>query len=194
MRKKMLYLPMAALAVVAWLQTPSTSGPKAESTQVDGHHSSIVFKVGYFNASNFYGRFNRVKGSVVTNDDGVGSIDLTVDAGSVDTGIADRDKHLKSPDFFNTKQFPVITFKSDSVKAAGGDKYTATGTLTLHGVSKEITVDFTRVGRGKGRKGESRTGFDANFTLKRSDYGMKFMVGPLSDEITLMISLAAIVQ
>lgn len=184
---------LAAAAALLAFQAPSISAPDAETAQVDGVHSSILFKVRHFGASNFYGRFNKVSGTITTREMGIGSLDVTVDATSVDTAVEARDKHLSSPDFFGSKQFPTINFKSDAVKHLGGDKYEAAGTLTLHGVSKPMTVKFERVGRGQGGKGESRTGFEAVFAIKRSDFGMKFMVGPISDEVTLIISLAAVI-
>ena len=113
---------------------------------------------------------------------------------SVDTAVAGRDKHLKSPDFFNAKQFPEITFTSTKVSKTGADTYAAAGKFTMHGVSKDMTLTFKRTGRGKGRKGESRTGFESTFTLKRSDFGMNFMQGPLSDEIQVTVSFAVILK
>jgi len=194
MRNRAVFVTFLTFAAIAWLQAPSESGPNAETAKVDGVHSSILFKVKYFNASNFYGRFNRVKGSITTKENGIGSLEIIVDANSVDSADKKRDAHLKSGDFFDTKQFPLITFKSDHVKDLGGDKYSVQGKLTLRGVTRDMTVEFTRTGRGKGRQGEPRTGFEAVFKIDRKDFGVSYMVGPLGNEVTLYVSLAAIIQ
>lgn len=194
MHRSRLFLALASLAALSWIQSPSASGPEAETAKVDAWHSSVLFRVRIFNSSNFYGRFNKVSGEIVTREGGVGSLDVSVDAASVDTSIPARNKHLKSPDFFNVKQFPTIGFQSEKVKSLGENRYEAEGTFSMHGVSRPLTVTFTRIGHGKGKNGEARTGFEGSFTIKRSDFGMKFMVGPLSDEVTMIISLSAIVQ
>jgi polyisoprenoid-binding protein YceI len=106
----------------------------------------------------------------------------------VDTRSDKRDQHLKSPDFFNSKQFPTITFKSNKVEGSG-DSYKISGDLTIHGVTKPITVDFKKGAEGKGGGGKTVSGGEARFTIKRSDYDMKFMIGPLDDDVNIILSL-----
>ena len=113
---------------------------------------------------------------------------------SIDTHNAKRDQHLKSPDFFNAKQFPAITFKSKQVKKSSKDTYEVTGDLTIHGVTRPVTVKVTNTGSGKDPMGANRIGFETIFTIKRSDFGMKFMLGPVSDEIRLIVSIEGIRQ
>src|SRR5207248_199969 len=96
--------------------------------------------------------------------------------------------HLKSPDFFNATQFPTMTFKSTKIESTGGT-YKVSGDLTLHGVTKPITVEFKKGAESKGQKGEVRTGGETRFTIKRSDYDMKFMPGALGDDVNIIISL-----
>ena len=194
MRKGIVFLTILAFAVLVQLPAPSISAPGAEEGNIDPVHSSVLFRVGYFNASAFWGRFNKSSGTVSLSDDGAGSVSVTIAADSVDTAVAGRDKHLKSPDFFNAKQFPEITFTSNKVSKTGADTYDAAGTFAMHGVSKDMTLTFKRTGRGKGRKGESRTGFESVFTLKRSDFGMNFMQGPLGDEIQVTVSFSVILK
>jgi len=194
MRKTLIASAALVFAAAAYLATPSHSAGAKETVQVDGVHSAVIFKVKYFKASSFYGSFRNVSGTIVTTENGVGSADLTIRADSVFTANAGRDKHLRSGDFFSAKEFPEITFKSDNVKHLGGDKYEAAGKFTLHGVTKDLTIAFVRTGRGKGRQGEPRTGFEGTFTFKRSAFGMKYMVGPLSDDVTITAALAAIIQ
>jgi polyisoprenoid-binding protein YceI len=121
------------------------------------------------------------------------NFDVTVKVDKLDTANAKRDQHLKSSDFFNAKQFPDIEFKSTGVKSTGDKTFDVTGDLTLHGVTKSITVPMTFVGAATTPMG-ARAGFDATFTIKRSDYGMNFMPGMVGDDVTLMINLEGVKQ
>ena len=167
----------------------------ADTFKIDPVHSSVVFSVMHLGVSNFYGRFNDVSGTVVLDkeDPSKSSVDLTIPVERVDTHNEKRDQHLKSPDFFNAKQFPVMTFKSKKVEASG-DTYKVTGELTLHGVTKPLTLEVKKSGEGKGMEGEIRGGGETHFTIKRSDYGMNFMQGPLGDEINIVVSLEGVKQ
>ena len=168
---------------------PAPSAPAADtkSFTIDPVHSSVVFKIKHMNASNFYGRFNKVTGSFSTGD--TGSIDVTVDASSVDTNNTKRDDHVKSPDFFSAKEFGKITFKSTSLKKSG-EAWKGSGELNFHGVKKTIDVELKLVGSGPGMGGKGEVaGVETSFTIKRTDYGVKGMVGPLGDDVTLWVSL-----
>ena len=167
----------------------------ADTFKIDPVESSIVFSVMRYGVSNFYGRFNDVSGTVVLDkaDPSKSSVELTIPVESVDTHNEKRDQHLKSPDFFNAKQFPVMTFKSKQVESSG-DTYKVTGDFTLHGVTKPLTLEIKTGGEGKGAEGEIRGGGETHFTIKRSDYGMNFMQGQLGDEINIVVSLNGIKQ
>jgi polyisoprenoid-binding protein YceI len=119
------------------------------------------------------------------------SVDITVPVESIDTNNAKRDQHLKSPDFFNAKQFPVITFKSTKVEG-NGDTFKVTGDFTLHGVTKPLTVEFKKIGEGKGMQGEYRAGGETRFTINRNDYGITFMPGGIGEEIGVILSLEGV--
>ena len=136
-----------------------------------------------------------LKGTVVFDqaDPSKSSVDLTIPVESVDTKNEKRDQHLKSADFFNAKQFPVMTFKSTKVEGSG-DTYKVTGDLTLHGVTKPLTLEIKKGGEAKGMEGEIRGGGETKFAIKRSDYGMNFMQGPLGDEINIVVSLEGVKQ
>ena len=110
---------------------------------------------------------------------------------NVDTANEKRDAHLKSPDFFDAKQFPLITFKSTSVKA-DGDNFEVTGDLNLHGVTKQITVPLKKTGESDTGKMGYRTGWQAEVDLKRSDFGMTGMQGAIGDDVHLIISFEAV--
>jgi polyisoprenoid-binding protein YceI len=112
---------------------------------------------------------------------------------SIDSRNPKRDQHLKSPDFFNAKQFPTLSFKSRKVEGSG-DVYQVSGDFTLHGVTKPITVEFKKGAEGKGMEGEIRSGGETRFKIKRSDYGMSFMQGALGDEVNIILSLEGVKQ
>jgi polyisoprenoid-binding protein YceI len=162
----------------------------ADTYKVDPVHSSVVFGIKHNGVTNFYGAFKEISGTVTFDaaDATKSSVELTVPVESVDTRSEKRDQHLKSPDFFNAKQFPAITFKSNKVEGSG-DSYKISGDLTIHGVTKPITVDFKRGADGKGGQGKTVGGGEARFTIKRSDYDMKFMIGPLDDDVNIILSL-----
>ena len=144
-----------------------------------------------------YGRFNEFAGTLdLTGEDvGTGKIALEVKTSSIDTGNQRRDDHLRSPDFLNTAQLPTMKFESTGVRAGADGKFEVTGNLTLHGVTKPVTATVEKVGSGKDpRAGKTLVGFDGTFTLKRSDFDVKYMVGPVSDDIDIHISLQAIAR
>ena len=165
----------------------------ADTFKIDPVHSSILFSVTHLGVSNLYGRFNDVSGTVTFDqaDPSKSSVNLTIPIESVDTRVAKRDQQLKGPDFFNAKQFPVMTFKSTKVEGSG-DAYKVAGDFTLHGVTKPLTFEVKKGGEGEGEKGEIRGGGEARFTIKRSDYGMTFMQGPVGDEINVIVSLEGV--
>ena len=171
-------------------------GRAAEAYKIDPIHSSIVFKIGHLGIAPVYGRFNDISGTITADKENPAksSVEFTVPVESLDTRVAKRDQHLKSPDFFNAKQFPVMTFKSKEVKEAGKDTYQITGDLTLHGVTKPLTINFKKGGEAKGMEGEYRAGGETQFTIKRSDYAMNFMLNAIGDEVTVMLAIEGIRQ
>jgi polyisoprenoid-binding protein YceI len=186
-------------AVVVALTIAGATRAEAPATYVvDPVHSSVVFRVKHLGLSYFYGVFNEVEGKFVVDEanPGKSSVELKVAVGSVSTRDSKRDEHLKSPDFFDEKQFPSITFKSKSVRKLDGSNYEVSGDMTLHGVTKPLTVRVEQVGKGKGQRGEDRIGFHTVFTIKRSEYGMTYMVGDkgVSDEVQITVSVEGIRQ
>lgn len=182
-------ISVAVLGAAVFLASPSSSLPEAETYAVDAVHSTVLFRINHMGASNFYGRFNGIEGEFKVVEGGTGSVSVTIDAASVDTANAQRDGHLKSPDFFSVEEFPQITFKSDALKHLGGAKYEAKGSLALHGVTKEVTVALERIGNGE-MKGTPITGFEGTVTIKRSDFGMKYgLGGPLGDDVKLILAI-----
>jgi polyisoprenoid-binding protein YceI len=191
--KRLLILSVSALALsaAAFVGRDAWSAPEAATYAGDTVHSFVLFKIKHLGTSWVYGRFSDFTVSVDAAGDDLKSVAFTVKTGSVDTGTANRDTHLKGPDFFNAKQFPDVTFKSTAVKAAGADGWDVTGDLTLHGVTKPITVRVGKVGSGKGMKGEELLGLETTFVVKRSEYDMGNMVGPVGDDVTLTVAVEA---
>ncbi|MCB9741490.1 MAG: YceI family protein [Alphaproteobacteria bacterium] len=163
----------------------------ADDYKVDGEHTSVLFNIKHFNAAWIYGRFNTVDGewTLDAKDASKSKVQVTIQAESVDTNNEKRDKHLRNADFFNTAEFPEITFTSKSVKKLDGDKWQVKGDLTLHGVTKEVTVEFEQTGEGPDPWGGYRMGLHGEFSIKRSDYGITHMADGLSDEVRIIVSL-----
>jgi polyisoprenoid-binding protein YceI len=183
------------LLILPLLAAVSLTSQAADTYKVDPVHSSIVFGIMHLDVTNVYGRFNDVSGTLVFDKENPSksSLQVEVKVASVDTHEPKRDQHLKSPDFFNAKEFPLMTFKSNKVEA-NGDTYKVSGDFTLHGVTKPITVDFKKGAEAKGMQNEIRTGGETHFTIKRSDYGIKFMPGAVGDEVKIIVSLEGIKQ
>jgi len=183
----------AGVAGFAWLGSGSTavaSFAADNGYKVDPVHTSAIFGVKHNGVSNFYGRFNKSEGTfnVDAADPSKSFIDISIATDSVDTNNGGRDKHLKSGDFFSVAEFPAMSFKSKSFKKTGENSYDVTGDFTVRGKTKEINVTVTDTGHGKARNGEV-AGFETRFNIKRSDYGVSFMVGPgLSDDVAIIYS------
>ncbi|MCB9546388.1 MAG: YceI family protein [Myxococcales bacterium] len=164
----------------------------AADWKIDGAHAAAVFQVNHLGVSTTHGRFNRIEGTITTGDAFKVSVDI--DAESIDTANEKRDQHLRGPDFFDTKQFPKLTFKSTAATKASDTTWDVTGDLTIHGVTKSITIKVTKVGEGKDPWGGTRIGFDTEFVIKRADFGMNFMPGGIGEDIKIAVSLEGIQQ
>jgi polyisoprenoid-binding protein YceI len=175
--------------VLAWSAAPA----RAENYKIDPTHSSLIFRVKHMGVGHIYGRFNDFSGSFSFEGKG-GALEVEIKAVSVDTNNKDRDAHLRKADFFNAPEFPKIAFKSTSVKALNALNYEVTGNLTLHGVTKSVTAKLERIGTGKGPRGAVISGFETTFTLKRSDFGMKFGVPAIGDEVRITLAAEGIRQ
>lgn len=182
---KPLCLPLLSLVLLVG----ASSSRAADNFKLDPVHSSVSFKIEHAGVSFVHGRFNEMTGSFTLDPDpSKCSFSLNCKVESVDTNNKARDKHLQGGDFFNSAQFPVISFKSTSVKAVSGG-YEVTGDLTMHGKSKPLT--FTLKGGKKTQfpPGTERTGFSTDLSLKRSEYGMDKMMQALGDEVFISVGM-----
>jgi polyisoprenoid-binding protein YceI len=160
----------------------------ADEYAVDAAHASVTFKISHLGLSWIHGRFDDFSGGFTLNDNPEKcSFGLTIKTDSIDTNNKQRDDHLRSPDFFNAKQFPVISFRSTAVKA-GKDGYQVTGDLTLHGVTKTVTFALAGGRKAEFPKGVQRTGYTTELTLKRSEFGIDKFTEMLGDEVVIAIS------
>ena len=179
---------MALLLVPAFAQDSS-----GEKFTIDPVHSTALFRVKHQGAGAFYGRFNDVKGTIEVTKGGKSlNVDVTIAIASVDSGSEKLDGHLKSGDFFDAEKYPSMTFKSKKVKRVKKGEYDVTGDLTIRDVTKSITVRVKETGMADGRRGK-KCGYEAEFTIKRSEYGIKYGVaqGALGDETKVIIAIEA---
>src|SRR5688572_19498127 len=173
--------PVIVLAAFVLAAAPAFA---AETYDADPVHSSSAFRLKHAGTAYFWGRFNEPTGSFTLDEADPTKSKFTVElqVAKVDTANEKRDAHLKSPDFFNAKQYPKITFKSTTVKtgesAEGqGTVLDVTGDLTMHGVTKRITVAVELTGTGEFPAGTKRAGIEATFVVKMTDFDMKAMPG-----------------
>jgi len=142
----------------------------------------------------FYGRINSPSGKLVFDEENPKNsmVEISVNAGDVDTASEKRDKHIKSAEFFNIKNYPLISFKSTNVKKISEKEYQVEGGLTFLGKTRTMKIVVQYIGSGKDPWGGYRSGFESRFTIKRSDFGMDFMMGPIGDEVQIIISIEAV--
>lgn len=185
------------LATALLTLTMSSVLARADDLKSDPVHSFVVFDVHHLGAGYVYGTFVGPTGTIGydASDPTKITFDLSVDVSTVDTRSENRNKDLQGPDFFDVKQFPAMTFKSTAVAKTSDTRLSVTGDLTLHGVTKSITVPMELTGSGKGMRGETRTGFRADFKIDRRDYGMTADPEPvIGNEIHIVVALEAIAQ
>lgn len=186
----------AALAgvLVALASTPALAA--GEVLDIDAGHSSILFGIKHLNIARFWGRFQDVSGKIEFDPAAVekSTVKLEIKTESVNTGIEKRDNHLRNPDFFNSKQFPAITFVSKSVKKTAENEFTVTGDLTARGKTKEVSIPMKMSGSGQDPWGKFRRGFEGSFKIQRADFDMGYMPDALGAEVELMISVETVRQ
>jgi polyisoprenoid-binding protein YceI len=192
-------ISLAIAAAGLALSATAFAAPAAVPTgayKIDAAHSGAFFEVGHLGGvSRFMARFNDISGDLVVDAPEKSKISVTIKTDSVDSNNEGLDKHLKSPDFFNAVQYPTLTFSSTGVKLDGNGEGTIAGNMTLHGVTKPVTLKLKQVGAGKGMKGEQRVGYVATGTIKRTDFGMSYGVpGAATDEVDLRINIEGVKQ
>lgn len=180
----------ATLVTAPAVVTPAPGSPasSADTYTIDAGHSGALFRIVHLGVAPFWGRFNQISGEYTLDleDAANCSISVTIPADSVDSNSGDRDNHIKSPDFFNVKEFPEIVFESTKISGGEGGKYRVVGNLTFHGVTKEVTAEAELVGQADTPRG-AKSGFEATLTIDRNDFDVKTYPGALGDEVRLVL-------
>jgi polyisoprenoid-binding protein YceI len=169
---------------------------------IDPAHSNVGFGVKHMMFTTVRGRFGDVRGTITLDEQRLenSSVEVEIDVASIDTRDEKRDAHLRSADFFDAAQFPTMTFRSTRVEPRRGDEARVTGDLTIHGVTREVTLDTTMTGRGTNPWGVDVIGFEASTRISRKDFGLEwnvalesggFLVG---DEIKIELDIEAAKQ
>lgn len=189
-----------AIVTMTMVTIGSAAPSQAQQYALDNSHTSLIFGVNHLGFSTVFGRFNTVEGQFQFNKSqpDQSQFSVSIDTTSLDTNSKQRDEHLSSPDFFDVKQFPKMTFVSKSITsktdAEGKITLMVTGSMTLHGTTKEVTIPLQYNGEGTGPYGNYRCGFTTTFQIKRSEYGMKNMVPNIGDTIAVTFSFEGIQQ
>lgn len=195
-------LSALAILLVAVASLPTAAAPPAAATgawNVDKVHSEVSFQVRHF-VSKVRGRFGDFSGTIRIDaaKPEASSVEFTIRTASIDTNEPKRDAHLKSPDFFDAEKYPEIRFVSKRVVPKSDTSYDVAGDLTMHGVTKEVTLPVTFHGVAKDAWGGERAGFETGTTLNRKDYGINwnkaldqggFMLG---DDVTVSVNIEAV--
>ncbi|CAO3402536.1 YceI family protein [Azospirillum palustre] len=191
--KKTLFAAALFAATAVGAVSPAFAAPV--SYKIDPAHTAVAFIVNHVGFSNVIGRFNTVGGDISFDKDAVekSTVSVTIDTTSVDTNHAKRDEHLRSPDFFNAKEFPKMTFKSTKIEKTGDKTGKLHGDLTMLGVTKPVVLDvtFNKDGVSPASKLET-AGFSARGTVKRTEFGMKYGAPAIGDDIQLLIEIEAV--
>jgi polyisoprenoid-binding protein YceI len=162
-----------AIALVSVVLFTAAAWAQGSQWQIDPAHTTVAFTVRHMGISNVHGRFTKVEGSATIDDSDItkSSVNVTIDVNSIDTGVQMRDNDLKSPNYFDAAQFPTITFKSKSI-TKNGDKLKVVGDLTIHGVTKEVTLDVDGPSAPIKQGPNQRRGLEATTTVNRKDFGV----------------------
>ncbi|TMP17820.1 YceI family protein [Pseudoalteromonas sp. S2893] len=185
-------LVSAALSGVMMLSATANAADYVIDTQ--GAHAFVTFKIKHLGYSWLHGRFNRFDGSFSydAKTQTGSNILVNIDTASLDSNHAERDKHLRGKDFLNVDKYPTATFKSTDVKFTDDDTATVTGDFTLHGVTKRITFEMDKVGEGQDPWGGYRAGFEGETSLKLTDYGIDYNLGPASTHVDIGLSIEGV--
>lgn len=183
-------------AVLLGFNAPATPAPASRAAEdnfsVDIAHSTIIFKIRLHKVANFYGRVNAPQGSFLLTDNPDESfVEINIATKNVDGGMKTRDQYLAGVDFFNAREYPDASFKSDSIKRVDAQTFEAAGQFTLRGKTIPLTVQLKQYAEAAmGRLGY-RAGFEATFTIKRSEFGMTAHLDDeqLGDEVEITVAI-----
>jgi len=187
---------LSAAALIAAMTTGSVVQAAEYVIDTKGAHASIEFKIKHLGYSWLTGRFNTFEGNFSYDEKqpNSSSIEVTIDTMSLDSNHSDRDKHLKGKDFLNVSKFSQANFSSSSITFSDADNAKVSGNFTLHGVTKAITFDITKIGAGNDPWGGYRAGFSGTVSLKLADYGIDYNLGPASTHVDITLHVEGVRQ
>ena len=152
----------------------TVTAPAVTTWKIDPAHSSVEFAVRHLMIATVRGRFGEVSGTVTTDDTdpSKGSVEITINAASIDTREPQRDAHLRSADFFDVEKFPTLAFRSTRIENVKSGEFSLVGDLTMHGITRQVALQVTPQGLAKDPWGGERAGFTAVGQLTRSEFGL----------------------
>ena len=184
--KRILYIALLSSTLTVVNTVPRSAVAAEYEIDITGMHASIQFRINHLGYSVLTGRFNDFSGTFNWDKDnpGASSVNVTIITASLDSNHAERDKHIREADFLDVEKYPEATFKSTKYNgdASGGE---LEGILTLHDVSKPITIAMKFIGEGDDPWGGYRAGFEGSVTIRRADFGMTYELGPRSETMEL---------
>jgi polyisoprenoid-binding protein YceI len=186
--------PLLALALTGALLVTTPASAAEYVIDTKGAHASINFKIKHLGFSWLTGRFDTFAGTFSWDDKAPdkSTVKVEIDTNSVNSNHAERDKHLRSPDFLDVAKFPKATFESASAKLDASGKGTITGKLTLHGMTKEVTLAVERIGGGEDPWGGTREGFMGTTTLTLADFGIVKELGPSAKTVEMTLHVEGV--
>lgn len=184
---------MGLFTMLISISATASQAMGAGTYHVDRTHSTVIFRIEHLNVAQFYGRFRHISGTFSFNDEQPEKsfIKVSIETGSLKTDHGSRDQEIKSSRMLDEAKYPSIDFVSREIKKVSEKNYQVTGDLTLHGVTRSITVALEHGGEGRSRMGV-RSGIHTIFTIKRSDYGLDMVPSVLGDEVQLIVSLEGV--
>ncbi len=203
-RPSALLLPLPLLLLFpAASRFPLPAGAEApdatpESTaadyQVDNVHSWVLFRIRHLGVGAAWGQFRKISGSFHFDSEAPkkSAVDLVVGAASVTTGDAKRDQHLRSQDFLSVKEFPDIRFHGSGLLPQADGSFLLDGELELHGVKKAVRAKVEKIGEGPDPWGHFRAGFEARFTIHRSEFGIDYLPEALGEEVRMIVAVEGV--
>ena len=192
----MTFRVLSATALAICLLAPALTKAAEYLIDTKEAHAFIQFRIRHLGYSWLLGRFNDFEGHFTYDrrEPEASRVEVTIRTASIDSNHAERDKHLRGEDFLDVDRYPEARFVSTSYKENDDDTATLKGDLTLHGVTRPITIDVEHIGHGPDPWGGYRRGFAGSATLRLSDFGVDYDLGPAAREVELFLSVEGIRQ
>lgn len=187
---------LAPVLLAAALVLPGQALADKYLIDTQGAHAFVLFRIQHLGYSWLSGRFNTFSGSFEYDEKnpGAASVKVEIDTASIDSNHAERDKHLRGKDFLDVSKYPKANFVSTAFKEKGDGTASLEGELTLHGVTRPVTIDVEHIGHGPDPWGGYRRGFEGTTRIALADFGINYNLGPKSREVELTLSVEGIRQ